>query len=41
MDRFLGLCEIVVEPPKKLANFQVESLGRLHAADVTDYGHDG
>jgi hypothetical protein len=37
---FLGLCEIVVEPPEKPANFQVELLGSFHAADMTDSVHD-
>jgi hypothetical protein len=37
---FPGLCRIVVEPQEKLANFQVELLGGLHAADMTDSRHD-
>jgi hypothetical protein len=37
---FLGLRQIVVEPPEKLANFHVELLGSLHAADMTDSRHD-
>lgn len=37
---FPGLCRIVVELEEKLTNFEVELLGGLHAADMTDSRHD-
>ena len=38
--RFRDWARLLLSPPQKLANCQVESLGRLHAADMTHPRHD-